>query len=481
MPGKGRGRHSLRREVALILAAAVAITSVALSLSAYYLTKAAQDRDALDKALAQSRFNLVLADSMLPPSPQEADYTDLLKAFQIRGDFATLIQAGPDSYVSGPQISATLVTPALASRVDAGRLAYQSVQMDDSPALAVGGLLRSSGPALYFFYPQAARLAQLNSLRIVLLSVGLALALLGVAAGYFLAGRLVAPVRAAGAAAERMSEGDLTIRLPSGRDEFGMLGVSFNRMAENLEARMADLESSQARERRFVADVAHELRTPVAALVGEISLVQSRVAGLASGSAPGELSNLLDMLGGDITRLRQLVDDLLEISRLDAQAAEVQEEQVDLAVFLGQMIAAHAWSRDVRLTMAARPTGVRTDKRRLERILVNLVGNALVHGGPPVGLYAETSVSSVSIAVTDHGPGISPEHLPHVFDRFYKADPSRSSSPGSGLGLAIARENARLLGGDLTVTSIPTETRFVLTLPLNPEYSAQAETALLDA
>jgi two-component system, OmpR family, sensor histidine kinase MtrB len=378
-------------------------------------------------------------------------------------------------------VSGTLVTTALADKVDAGRLAYQRVQMDDSPALAVGGLLRPSGPALYFFYPQATRLAQLNSLRIVLLSVGLALALLGVAAGYLLAGRLVAPVRVAGAAAERMSEGDLTIRLPSGRDEFGMLGTSFNRMAENLEARMADLESSQARERRFVADVAHELRTPVAALVGEISLVQGRVAGAAPGSVPTDLSTLLDMLGGDITRLRQLVDDLLEISRLDAQAAEVQEEQVDLAVFLERMIAAHAWSQDVRVTLDTHPADIRTDKRRLERILVNLVSNALVHGEPPVGLVAKLLPASISIAVTDHGPGISPEHLPHVFDRFYKADPSRSSSPGSGLGLAIARENARLLGGDLTVASTPAETRFVVTLPSAAEHSAGAEDAVSDA
>jgi signal transduction histidine kinase len=281
--------------------------------------------------------------------------------------------------------------------------------------------------------------------------------------------RLLAPVGAASAAASRMSEGDLSIRLPEGADEFGVLAASFNRMAENLEARMTDLEMSRARERRFVADVAHELRTPVAALVGEASLVHSRLAGPDAGALSPDMTELVEMVIRDTARLRQLVDDLLEISRLDAQAAEVLLEPVDAACFLEQLMAERGWPRYVRLERTLPSNHAFTDKRRLERIVVNLAENALRHGSPPVMISVWTAAGFVYLAVQDEGPGITEEHLPHVFDRFYKADPSRSVSPGSGLGLAIARENARLLGGEITVESGSSGARFLLALPSAPE------------
>ena len=140
-----------------------------------------------------------------------------------------------------------------------------------------------------------------------------------------------------------MSQGDLDIRLPAGSDEFGVLATSFNRMAENLQTKMLDLEAGQARERRFVADVTHELRTPVSALVGEASLLKTRVEADPAACSP-EVTRLVEMVSTDITRLRQLVDDLLEISRLEAQAAETVIEPVALGTFLDQLVRAHGWS-----------------------------------------------------------------------------------------------------------------------------------------
>jgi signal transduction histidine kinase len=534
MPERGRHaprvRHSLRRRVALAFAAGVVVTALALALSAYFVTKTAQDDEALDKALAQSRFNLFLTDSMLPATPETADYDRLLDALQIRGDFATLIEAGPDIYVSGPQVTQDLITQELADKVAEGRIGFQSIRMAGESTIAVGGQVRSSDLALYFFYPQGARLTELARLRNILMIAGAVLAVLGAIAGYWLARRLLGPVRAASKAAVRMSQGDLDIRLPVGADEFGILAASFNRMAENLQTKMLDLEAGQARERRFVADVTHELRTPVSALVGEASLLKAQLEANPSGSQP-EVSRLSMLVSTDIARLRQLVDDLLEVSRLDARAAETVIESVDLQAFLAQLAKAHGWSDAVRIAIAPaagigrrRPLmpaetatvdraeawdtsdyAVRTDKRRVERIVVNLVENALRHGAAPVEIEITRTVASdvaepapagpatagvttaeatfvpihaesgtaapaagalVQVAVTDSGPGIPAEHLPHVFERFYKADPSRSSSRGSGLGLAIARENARLLGGDLTVANVPGRgARFVLTLP----------------
>ena len=245
-----------------------------------------QDDEALDKTLAQTRFNLFLADSMLPADPESADYNELLDAFQIRGDFATLIEAGDDIYVSGPQVDPSLITPELAAKIDEGRIGYQMIEMAGEPTIAVGGQVRSPDLAFYFFYPQGARQEELARLRTILIIGGIVLAVLGAIAGYLLARRLLKPVQDASTAAVRMSKGDLDIRLPVGNDEFGTLADSFNRMAENLRAKMLDLEAGQARERRFVADVTHELRTPVSALVGEASLLKARLEMNPQGCPP---------------------------------------------------------------------------------------------------------------------------------------------------------------------------------------------------
>jgi signal transduction histidine kinase len=455
-----------------MFAAAVIVTALALVMSAYFITRSAQRADALDKGLTQSRFNLFLADSLLPEDPTSNDYSYILQALQIRGDFLTIIETPEETYVSGPQVDRSLISSELAHTVAAGRLGYQEVRLAGEPTLAVGGQMRSD-LTLYFFYPQGDRLADLTRLRNTLVTGGAILAVLGAIAGYVLSRRLVAPIRTAGQAAERMSRGDLDIRLQEGTDEFGQLAGSFNRMAENLQTKMAALEAGQARERRFVADVTHELRTPVSALVGEASLLKSRLE-TTPGACPPEITHLAVLVSTDIGRLRQLVDDLLEISRLDAQAAETTFEWVDIADFSRRLIEAHGWSGAVGLssdTGSGPPHVLQTDKRRLERILVNLIDNALHHGAPPVQVELHQRVvgpgtTFLDIIITDSGQGIAPADLVHVFDRFYKADPSRSSSRGSGLGLAIARANAHLLGGGLAATNAPQGgARFVLTLP----------------
>lgn len=460
-----RARHSLRRRIALTFAGAVVVTALTLTLSAYLITRNAQEGEAVDKALTQSRFNLYLADSVLPASPEPDDFSALLEAFAIRGDFETLILAGDETYVSGPQVGSHLITPELAARVAEGRLGYQMIEVGGGPALAVGGELREGDITSYFFYPQDDRLADLARLGTVLVIAGAVLAGLGAAAGYLLARRVLRPVRDAGKAAALMAQGDLDIRLPEGSDEFGTMNASFNRMAENLRGRMTDLEEGQARERRSVADVAHELRTPVAALVGEVSLLMSRLEADPAAASP-EVARLATLLAGDVGRLRRLVDDLLEISRLDAHAVEAFIEPVDLIPFLDQVVGTHGWASAVSISRAegGESTVVRADKRLLERIIVNLLQNALQHGAPPVQMEVVPGVTAgsmdgaagaggeafIEVIVTDSGPGIPPERLPHLFDRFYKSDPSRSSGRGSGLGLAIARANARLLGGELT-------------------------------
>ena len=495
MPGLGRRlpprlRRSLLRRVAFTFAVSVALAALALALAAYYLTESSQDNRALTGALDQSRQNLTVADAMLPVHPSPSDYEALMPAFQIRGDFDTLMETGSEIYVSGPDVTRAPVTDELAAKVGEGNIRYQKVGVDGEPTIVVGSELRAGELTVYFFYPQGERLAGLTRLRNILITAAVLLAALGAITRYLLARRLLSPVRAASGAAVQMSHGNLHIRLPKGSDEFGVLAASSNQMAEKLQAKMLDLEAGQARERRFVADVTHELRTPVSALVGEASLLKAKLDA-SFAEYPTEVSRLAELVTQDIGRLRQLVDDLLEISRLEAQAAETVIEPVGLDSFLAQLVRAHGWSETVRVVApskggpparhspieetppASESPLVLADKRRLERIMVNLIQNALRHGVAPVTLELRSAAAAASeghrlleVAVTDSGPGIPVEHVLPVFDRFYKADPSRSSSRGSGLGLAIARENARLLGGDITAANVPGGgARFVVALP----------------
>ncbi|HZK48768.1 MAG TPA: HAMP domain-containing sensor histidine kinase, partial [Thermoleophilia bacterium] len=190
-----------------------------------------------------------------------------------------------------------------------------------------------------------------------------------------------------------------------------------------------------------------------------------------------ESRRAVELMVGDVGRLRRLIEDLLEISRMDSGAEELRVEEFDVAAFLQQVSQARGWPRQVELRIDPAESGipVATDRRRLERIVVNLVENGLRHGAPPIWVDARVvhdpggGESQFALDVTDHGAGIPPEHLSEVFQRFYKADPSRTSSggAGSGLGLAIAWENARLLGGLLRVKSNVGEgTRFSLRIPV---------------
>ena len=223
------------------------------------------------------------------------------------------------------------------------------------------------------------------------------------------------------------------------------MGSVFNEMAQALEEKIHALSEAQARERRFTSDVAHELRTPVTALAGEASLLAEHLDRM-----PLEARRPAQLLVDDVSRLRRLVEELMEISRLDAGREDVRTEPVALNSLTARVLGSRGWAATVSLD--AEPVDVVTDPRRAERILSNLIDNALAHGGRDVAVYVGRDESDAFVEVRDRGPGIAPEHLPHVFDRFYKADPARATG-GSGLGLAIALENARLLGGRIDAWS----------------------------
>jgi two-component system sensor histidine kinase MtrB len=285
--------------------------------------------------------------------------------------------------------------------------------------------------------------ATLDQLRLALGVGALALVILALLAARLVARGVLAPVEAASRAAERIELGDLSARVPvTSGDEFGEWAERFNRMAAALEETIGRLQAAQGQNRRFVADVSHELRTPLSALVAEASILRDDLDSLPAGTRrAGEL------LVADVARLRALVDDLMEVSRFDAEAEQVATQPVDLVRVLETVIVNRLPS--ARLTPPAGPVTIETDPRRLERIVGNLLDNAREHApGAPVEVSLEVTGEAITIAVEDRGPGVESDRLGRIFERFYKADPSRHGG-SSGLGLAIAAEHAALLGGEL--------------------------------
>ena len=259
-----------------------------------------------------------------------------------------------------------------------GQIGYAWQTMGGAPVLVVGGQ-QGGPPELYFVYQASPIENALAQLRFGLLAAGIAAIAVALLVAGIIARWLLRPVAEAGAAARRIASGDLAARVPErGSDEVGRWAADFNRMADSLEQTVGRLETAQHQNRAFVADVAHELRTPITALVAEASLIEGQLEGL-----PPDGRRAAELLVRDVRRLRVLVDDLMEVSRFDADAEHPTVEPVDL----GRVVTGAVASRlpEAAVTLPASPLVVDTDPRRLDRILGNLLDNARDHApGSPV-------------------------------------------------------------------------------------------------
>ncbi|BFO14812.1 hypothetical protein SHKM778_12000 [Streptomyces sp. KM77-8] len=265
----------------------------------------------------------------------------------------------------------------------------------------------------------------------------------------------------------------------SGTDELADLSRTFNKAAEALEKRVADMASRDEASRRFVADMSHELRTPLTAITAVTEVLEEELE-FENGGFDPMIEPAVRLVVSETRRLNDLVENLMEVTRFDAGTARLVLDDVDIADQITACIDARAWLDAVDLD-AERGIHARIDPRRLDVILANLIGNALKHGGSPVRVAVRVDGTdgtedgdgdALVIEVRDHGPGIPEEVLPHVFDRFYKASASRPRSEGSGLGLSIALENAHIHGGEITAANCP-EGGAVFTLRLPRDVSAR--------
>jgi len=384
---------------------------------------------------------------------------------------------GPDTAVtyrdlrSAKGAATGLVTDALRATVRTeNRLVVQRITADHRPWLLIGtpvtitalnGERTPSGIEVYAVRDLTGVQRQIDDLtRSAVGTAALALPL-AVLLAVLAAGSVLRPVRRLRDTARRLAAGDLDARSPPrGADELADLTVTINQMAESVQSSMATQERLRADARRFAADASHELRTPLSTLTAVVEVLGTMTDGMEA-----DARESADLAITEIHRMVRLVEDLLEVSRFDAGTVRLVAEEVDLAAAVWNCLRARGWAEQVDLVVQ-QEIWLRLDRRRLDVIVANLVGNALRHGDPPVRVHVSADRDEVWIVVTDHGPGLAETALPQVFDRFYKHDAARTRTPGSGLGLAIALENARLHGGDLTAGNAPgAGARFVLRLP----------------
>nr|GID88673.1 two-component sensor histidine kinase [Actinoplanes derwentensis] len=323
---------------------------------------------------------------------------------------------------------------------------------------------------LYYMVPLTSEDQDANLIRTTVLATGLALViLLGVVAG--LVTRLVVtPVRVAARTAQRLSAGLLDQRMKvDGEDDLALLAAAFNQMAANLQRQIVRLEEMSRLQRRFTSDVSHELRTPLTTVRMAADLIFSEREDFEPAVARSA-----ELLQAELDRFEELLTDLLEISRFDAGFAALDAEHTDL-VPIAERVAerltglAERVGVELQLNLPDEPVIAEVDPRRVERVLRNLVGNAVEHGeAKPVQITMTSDGAAVAITVRDHGIGLKPGEERLVFNRFWRADPSRArQTGGTGLGLSISVEDARLHGGWLEAWGAPGEgAQFRLTLPV---------------
>jgi two-component system sensor histidine kinase MtrB len=445
-----RWPRGVRARLAGALVLLVAVTAVVLGVGASVFVDARLHQQALQDAAAQARFDLTVTvpGRQLPDEPSIDDVVRSgLTATFLRRNVDTVIDLGAGETVRSNDALDDLLErlpPDVPARVGRGELAFAWLEVERRPSLVVGGLAPGGDLAVYFVRDVSDIETAVGQLRAALLIGSIVLVIAALVAARRLARGILSPIEEAGRTAERIERGDLLARVPvTSRDEFGLWADRFNRMTDTLAESIRRLEAAQHQNRRFVADVSHELRTPVTALVAEASIVREHL-----GELPPESRRAAELLVNDVGRLRDLVEELMELSRFDADAEEVSLERVDLARLIENVRAA----RSPRATFMTpeRKVVIDADPRRLERILGNFLDNAREHAGD-----AEVQIEldgkrddEVVIAVSDRGPGVPEDRLEMIFDRFTKVDPSRSGG-SSGLGLAIAAEHAALMGGYL--------------------------------
>ncbi|MFF4349012.1 MtrAB system histidine kinase MtrB [Streptomyces sp. NPDC001530] len=367
----------------------------------------------------------------------------------------------------------------LRARVDRSTLAAQSYtrvvykdDKDSQPALVIGKQVNDPNGdpyQLYYLFPLTQEEKSLSLVKGTLATAGLFVVVLLGAIAWLVVRQVVTPVRMAAGIAERLSAGRLQERMKvTGEDDIARLGEAFNKMAQNLQLKIQQLEDLSRMQRRFVSDVSHELRTPLTTVRMAADVIHDARVDFDPVTARSA-----ELLADQLDRFESLLSDLLEISRFDAGAAALEAEPIDMREVVRKVVSgaeplAERKGTHIRVVGDQQPVVAEADARRVERVLRNLVVNAVEHGeGKDVVVKLAAAGGAVAVAVRDYGVGLKPGEATRVFSRFWRADPARArTTGGTGLGLSIALEDARLHGGWLQAWGEPGGgSQFRLTLP----------------
>jgi two-component system sensor histidine kinase MtrB len=322
---------------------------------------------------------------------------------------------------------------------------------------------------LYYLFPLGQEDNTLQLVRRTLAFAGLALVCLLAGIAALVTRQVVIPVRVAARTAEQLSAGRLEERMQvRGEDDLARLATSFNAMAAGLQRQIGQLEELSLVQRQFVSDVSHELRTPLTTVRMAADVLHEN-----RGAFDPAVARSAELLQAQLDRFEALLADLLEISRHDARAVVLDAESSDIRTLVAQVVnaaepLAQRRGSEVRVETPPTPVIAEVDARRVERILRNLLVNAVEHGeGRPIVVRVASDDDAVAVTVRDHGVGLRPGEATVVFNRFWRGDPARArSTGGTGLGLSIALEDARLHGGWLEAWGEPGRgASFRLTLP----------------
>ena len=401
---------------------------------------------------------------------QQQSSTDMIATFRIGAS-----DPAAQAYRVG-EFDTAIISEGLREKVraDANQQWWQSVALDaaGTPGIVVGQQLifpQVGDFEVYYAYGLEGADQTLRFVQATLWVVGVALVLLIGGIAWFVLRSVTTPIGEAAQTSAKLAAGELGVRLPvRGEDELATLGESFNAMADSIETQIKELADLSLVQQRFVSDVSHELRTPLTTIRLAADMLNDRRDDFDPATA-----RAAELLAAQVERFEVLLSDLLEISRYDAGSVQLELEPTSLAHVAEDVIAsmeqiAHQHNTDLRLVAPGGYSPVDMDARRVRRILRNLIGNAIEHGeGKPVVVTVDSNQQAVAVGVRDFGMGIAAEDAARVFDRFWRADPSRKRTlGGTGLGLAISLGDAKLHGGDLAVWSEPGRgAHFVLTLP----------------
>lgn len=453
-------QHRLGLRLRLVLAFALGALAVSATVAvlSYGLSREYLLRQREASFVRQGYANARLVGASLR-SP-EPDVPSLLASVATPGRSHPVLSREGDWFAASLAVGRDALPAGLRERVAAGTPARQLFELGGVPQLAVGVPLAAVDAAYYEAFALGDLERTLGVLRNSLAAAAAVATAAGVAIGRWASGRVLRPLAAAAAAAQTVARGRLDARLDGDPDpDLAALAASFNEMTDALQERIQ-------RDARFASAVSHELRSPLTTLAASVGVLEARRREL-----PERAGVALDLLAGEVRRFERLVQDLLEISRLDAGGADLACEEVRLADFVRHGLAAGGRRVPLHVEPGAAEAVVEADKRRLAQVLANLLDNAEAYGGGAVRVGVEPAGERVRLVVDDAGPGVPAEERDRIFERFTRgrAAAGRGAGEGTGLGLSLVAEHLRLHGGRAWVEDRPGGgARFVAELPVVP-------------